>query len=98
MTDGVCIHSRYDVRLFNKYNILKVKIKTWKVAISDMPFTDDATIASHSQVSLERGSTVVECRTRNRESQGSNPLCYQFEVSKFGHFRSTHDASVDSAV
>ena len=44
---------------------------------------------------VERGSSVVECRTRNRESLGLNPLA---TVSKFGHFRSLHDASVDSAV
>ena len=28
---------------------------------------------------VERGSSVVECRIRNRESPGSNPLCYHFE-------------------
>ena len=38
---------------------------------------------------------LVECRTRNRESPGSNPVV---TVSKFGHFLSLHDASVDSAV
>ena len=32
---------------------------------------------------LERGSSVVERRTRNRESPGSNPLCYRFEVWAF---------------
>ena len=26
---------------------------------------------------------LVECRTRNRESPGSNPLCYRFEVWAF---------------
>ena len=35
---------------------------------------------SNFEQSLERGSSVVECQTRNRESQGSNPLCYRFEV------------------
>ena len=40
---------------------------------------------------MERGSSVVECRTRNRESPGSNPLCYRFEVWAFSF-------SVDSAV
>ena len=32
---------------------------------------------------LERGSSVLECRTRNRESPGSNPLVYRFEVWAF---------------
>ena len=27
----------------------------------------------------ERGSSAVECRTRNQGSPGSNPLCYRFE-------------------
>ena len=30
-------------------------------------------------VPSERGSSVVECRTRNRVSPGSNPLWYRFE-------------------
>ena len=41
---------------------------------------------------VENGSSVVECQTRNREP---SPFAI---VSKFGHFRSLHDASVDSAV
>ena len=32
---------------------------------------------------VERDSSVVECRTRNRESPGSNPLCYRYEVCAF---------------
>ena len=44
---------------------------------------------------MERGSSVVESRTRNRESPGSNPLA---TVSKFGHFRYLHYVSVNSAV
>ena len=47
--------------------------------------------ATHSTV--ERGGSAVECRTR--ESPGSNPLCYSFEVWLF---RSFHDAPVHSAV
>ena len=44
---------------------------------------------------MERGGSVVECRTRNRASPGSNAFA---TVSKSGHFRSLHDASADSAV
>ena len=44
---------------------------------------------------MEIGSSAVECRTRNRESPGSNPLC---SISKLGHFRSLHDAQVQSGV
>ena len=45
---------------------------------------------------VERDSSVVECRTRNRESPGLNSA---FATAlKFGHFRSLHDASVHSAV
>ena len=28
-------------------------------------------------------SNLIECRTCNRESPGSNPLCYRFEVWAF---------------
>ena len=27
----------------------------------------------------ERGSSALECQTRNRKSPGSNPLCYHFQ-------------------
>ena len=40
------------------------------------------------KVHLERGSSGVECQTRNRESPGSNPPIAT--VSKFWHFRSRH--------
>ena len=35
---------------------------------------------------MERGSSLIECRARNRESPGSNPPFAT--VLKFGHFRS----------
>ena len=45
---------------------------------------------------MERSSSAVECRTRNRGGPGSNtPFA---TVSKFGHFCSLHDASVHSDV
>ena len=46
--------------------------------------------------SVERGSSVVECRTRNQVSPGSNPallLC-----RRLGIFVLSIDAPVDSAV
>ena len=52
-------------------------------------FTVNLSYSSHL---VEHGSSVVECRTRNRESPGSNLF------SKFGHFSSLHDALVHSAV
>ena len=45
---------------------------------------------------VERGSSVVECRTRNRECSGSNPPFGT--ISKFGHFRSLHGTPGYSAV
>ena len=41
---------------------------------------------------MERGSSVVEWRTRNQVSPGLNPP--YATVLKFGHFHSLHDASV----
>ena len=40
------------------------------------------------QAHVERGSSVVECRTRNQVNPGSNRLFAT--VSKIGHFRSLH--------
>ena len=45
---------------------------------------------------LERGSSVVECRTRNRVSPGSNPPLIPF--GRLGIFLLSIDAPVDSAV
>ena len=45
---------------------------------------------------VERGNSVEECRTRNRQRPGSNP--HFATVSKFVHFRSHHDTPVYSAV
>ena len=45
---------------------------------------------------MERGSSVVECRTRNRVSPGSNPPLVPF--GRLGIFLLSIDAPVDSAV
>ena len=50
-------------------------------------------IAWHS---VERGSSVVECRTRNQVSPGSNPPLLPFR--RLGIFVLSIDALVDSAV
>ena len=42
---------------------------------------------------MERGSSVVECRTRNRESPGSNPPLLPFR--RLGIFVLSIDAPVD---
>ena len=46
--------------------------------------------------SYERGSSVVECRTRNQVSPGSNPPLLPFR--RLGIFSLSIDALVDSAV
>ena len=45
---------------------------------------------------VERGSSVVECRTRNQGSPGSNPSLLPFR--RLGIFVISIDAPVDSAV
>ena len=37
----------------------------------------------YNSLFVERGSSVVERRTRNRENPGSNLRCYRFEVWAF---------------
>ena len=44
-------------------------------------------------IKVERGSSVVGCRTRSLENPGSDPPFAT--VSKFGHFRSLHDACIN---
>ena len=48
------------------------------------------------QFEAERSSSVVECRTRNQVSPGSNPSLLPFR--KLGIFVLSIDAPVDSAV
>ena len=45
---------------------------------------------------MERGSSVVECRTRNQVSPGSNPAL--LPCRRMGIFVLSIDAPVDSAV
>ena len=45
---------------------------------------------------VERGSSAVECQTRNQVSTGSNPPLLPFR--RLGIFVPSIDASVDSAV
>ena len=45
---------------------------------------------------MERGGSVVECRTRNQVSPGSNPTLLPF--GRLGIFLLSIDAPVDSAV
>ena len=45
---------------------------------------------------VERGSSVVECRSRNQVSPGSNPPLLPFR--RLGTFVLSIDAPVDSAV
>ena len=45
-------------------------------------------------MTVATSGSAVECRTRNRENPVSNPPFST--VSKFGHFRSLHDAPVHS--
>ena len=37
----------------------------------------------HEHMQWSAVAQLVECRTRNRESPGSNPRCYRFEVWAF---------------
>ena len=48
------------------------------------------------RMKMERGSSVVECRTRNQVSPGSNPPLLPF--GRLGIFLLSIDAPVDSAV
>ena len=49
-----------------------------------VPLVTDKLESSPRQIiTVERGSSVVECRTRNRESPGSNPTLLPFRSLGF---------------
>ena len=50
----------------------------------------------YDRLFMERGSSVVECRTRNQVSPGSNPPLVPFR--RLGIFVLSINAPVDSAV
>ena len=52
------------------------------------PYGAHATTLNHDAL-YSAVAQLVECRTRNRESPGSNPRCYRFEVWAFS-FTSRH--------
>ena len=52
------------------------------------PFFPYSVFPKHYITCVERSSSVVECRTRNRESPGSNPPLLPFR--RFDIFRSLH--------
>ena len=52
-TEGVCLHTRSDGRLFNLAR-LRAKTKVRQVLIRDMLFADDAALVAHSQEQLQR--------------------------------------------
>ena len=52
-------------------------------------------VSNVSNILMERGSSAVECRTRNQESPGSNPPLLPFP--RLGIFVLSIDAPVDSA-
>ena len=67
--------------------------------VKELPFVPRLTIIhleEHFGGTVERGSSVVECRTRNQVSPGSNPPLLPF--GRLGIFLLSIDTPVDSAV
>ena len=58
--------------------------------------TSRSTFKQTKRTVVERGSSAVECRTRNQVSPGSNPSLLPFRI--LGIFVLSIDAPVDSAV
>ena len=64
--------------------VLSKTVKEKDVGVTmnaNMKVSEQCTIAASkgNQVQLERGSSAIECRTRNQVNPGSNPLCFRFE-------------------
>ena len=75
-------------------NIAKIS-STRKIGVIQYSLVGSECSEIHEH-SVERGSSVVECRTRNRVSPGSNPPLVPF--GRLGIFLLSIDAPVDSAV
>ena len=71
--------------------------RTWNVQSRNLHNSAARLLLKSKDVGcVERGSSVVECRTRNRESPGSNPPLLPFQ--RLGIFVLSIDALVYSAV
>ena len=72
----------------DRYNLLSSNQcgfrRNMSTSLALMELTEEITTA----LDVERSSSVVECRTRNRESPGSNPPLLPFR--RLGIFRSLH--------
>ena len=78
-------------------NILYIKLSTAVVdKLGSCPFVDQLFLCKPLSLPVERGSSVVERRTRNQVSPGSNPPLLPFR--RLGIFVLSIDAPVDSAV
>ena len=62
-------------------NCMEINSKKSKEMI--ISFTHDVNFKKYVPNIVERGSSVVERRTHNQVSPGSNPLCYRFEEWAF---------------
>ena len=73
------------------------EIRAWML-LHQLKLNDDKTefMVLQSSHNMERGSSVVECRTRNQVSPGSNPAL--LPCRRLGVFVLSIDAPVDSAV
>ena len=78
--------------IFDSFHVLGLCLLVFRVAI---PFTTVSCPAFNVSM-VERSSSVVEYRTRNQVSPGSNPSLLPFR--KLVIFVLSIDASVDSAV
>ena len=70
------------------YDDIRLHVAQSYTSSADSPFSfiSSFTLSNHLLVGLPLFLAVaqlVECRTRNRESPGSNPRCYRFEVWAF---------------
>ena len=89
LTSGICIDESCTVYDMN------MRPSRGKCLVSDSGSSVRAAVLN-PQVSMERGSSVVECRTRNQVSPGSNPPLLPFR--RLGIFVLSIDAPVHSAV
>ena len=97
---GSCLFEKTHFNIFtlDRPSCVCNRLSAFQVVLGFPDISDRKSCYNHPPRTRTMWSAVaqlVERRTRNRENPGSNPCV---TVSKFGHFLSLHDASVDSAV
>ena len=78
-----CLHTGPGNTVMNYEMGGTILTKTVKEKDLGVTMNADMKVSEQCIIAASKVAQLVECRTRNRESPGSNPRCYRFEVWAF---------------